>query len=338
MGEHNIDFSTFADIPVVDGHVHFVHPERLDEMLALLAEVRAQRANLVCIPNPDASTHNPAALYFKERFPEKVYISGALEYGPALADMDSAPRLLASQIRALKESGFDGLKLIEGKPQVRKLLPHRLDGPLYAPMWAALEEHQFPVIFHVGDPDEFWDAERCPAWARESGWDYSDGSYPSKEDLYGEVDNILARHPRLKLILAHFYFLSADLERAARFLDEHPGVCFDLAPHMAMYEDFSHKPEKVRQFFLHHQERIIYGTDIDTRALARGAQAFMRTIPWLIRSILERQGAFSLSDGKSYHGLGLEREALIKIYQFNFERMYGAEPASLRRRNHGKKE
>jgi predicted TIM-barrel fold metal-dependent hydrolase len=324
-----MDFSSFTDTPVIDGHVHFVHPERLQEMHALLDEVRASRANLVCIPNPDGSTHNPAALYFKGRHPEKIYISGALEYAPALADLDNAPDLLAVQIAALKSRGFDGFKLIEGKPQVRKLLPHRLDGFLYEKMWATLEALEFPIVFHVADPDNFWDAESCPDWARQNDWDYSDGSFPSKEDYYTEVDNILARHPRLKITFAHFYFLSAELERAAHFLNTHPTVSFDLAPHIDMYHDFSREPDAAREFFLRYQDRIVYGTDIDTRALARGAHSFMRTIPWLIRSILEKDGAFSLPNGEAYHGLGLPRETLEKIYCGNFEKIYGSTPAPL---------
>ena len=325
-----MNFSAFADIPIIDGHIHFVHPERLDEMHAWLAAARAARAHLVCTPNPDASTHNPAALYFKARHPERTYISGALDY-TVLADPGRAVERLAGQVAALKARGFDGLKLIEGKPEVRKLLPHPLDGPLYAALWAALEAEGFPVVFHVADPDVFWDRVRCPAWAREKGWDYSDGSYPAKEDLYAEVDAILRRHPRLRITFAHFYFLSADLPRAARFLDAHPTVCFDLAPHMAMYRDFSEAPEAARAFLLRYQDRIIYGTDADTRVLQRGPEGyrFLLAIPWLIRGLLEREGPFTMPDGERYHGLGLPREVLQKIYAGNFERVYGAHPAPL---------
>jgi predicted TIM-barrel fold metal-dependent hydrolase len=319
--------TTFASIPIIDGHVHFVHPERMNEILALMDAIPCSRFNLVCIPNPDATTHNPAAVYFKHHHPDRAYISGALDYS-VLTDLDRAPGLLAAQIAALKTQGFDGLKLIEGKPQVRKLLPHRLDGPLYAEMWRAVELEDFPVVFHVNDPDEFWDKDQCPAWARESGWDYSDGSYPSKEDLYTEVDNILALHSRLKMIFAHFYFLSRDFERAARFFDAHPSVCFDLAPHMDMYRDFSRDPGTARSFFLRYQDRIIYGTDTDTRALARGPEGMrlMQSIPVLIRSFLEMDSEFTSADGTRYHGLGLPRDVLEKIYAANFERLYGATP------------
>jgi predicted TIM-barrel fold metal-dependent hydrolase len=314
----------FADLPIIDSHVHFVHPERLEELLDLMDSVPCQRFNLVCIPNPDGTTHNLAALYFRERHPERVYLSGALDYRPVLVDPASGPTALAGQISLLKAQGFNGLKLIEGKPQVRKLLPHRLDGPLYAEMWAAVEQAGFPVVFHVNDPDEFWDPECCPDWARQSGWDYSDGSYPTKEELYTEVDNILSRHPTLKITFAHFYFLSLDLERAGRFLDAHPSICFDLAPHLDMYRDFSRQPEAARAFFLRYQDRLLYGTDTDTRALARGPEGnvFMRSLPLLIRSFLEREGEFSLPDGKSHHGLALPTEALEKIYHANFERIY----------------
>lgn len=317
------DFSHFSAIPVIDSHVHFIHPDRMDEMLALMNEAGHAHANLVCMPNPDGTTHNPAALFFKERHPDRVYLSGALEHAPALADLPQAGRLLAGQVRALKAQGFNGLKLIEGKPQVRKLLPLPLDGPYYAGMWAALEDEQFPVVFHVADPDEFWDAERCPEWARRDGWDYSDGTYPSKEDLYTEVDHILIRHPGLKISFAHFYFLSTDLGRAARFLDDHPTIGFDLAPHIDMYHDFSRDPQAARDFFLRYADRILYGTDMDTRVLARGPQgfAFMRSIPWLIRSFLETNGAFNFN-GKELQGLGLPATALEQIYHANFERVY----------------
>ncbi len=338
----------FASLPIVDSHVHFVHPERMDEILALMDAVPCARFNLVCVPNRDGSTHNPAALYFKERHPDRAYISGALDYRAALADPGAES--LARQVRELKARGFDGLKLIEGKPEVRKLLPYPLDGPLYAAMWAALEREQLPVVFHVADPDIFWDRARCPDWARQKGWDYSDGSYPAKDDLYAEVETILGRHARLKITFAHFYFLSADLRRAARFLDDHQTVCFDLAPHMEMYRDFSQTPGAARDFFLRYQDRIIYGTDVDTRLLQGASDEapsrppfrevrrdgpsegyrFLLSIPWLIRSLLEKDGPFAMPDGQRYHGLGLPLEALQKIYAGNFERMYGARPAPLR--------
>jgi hypothetical protein len=320
-------------IPILDCHVHFVHPEKMEEILGIMADVPCERFNLVCTPEHDGSTHNPAAVFFKQHYPQRVYISGALDYRQVLANPMQGAVNLANQVHNLKAQGFDGLKMIEGKPEVRKLLPYPLDGSLYAGVWEALEVTGMPVVFHVGDPDEFWDAQACPDWARANGWDYSDGSYPSKETLYREVENILARHPNLKLVLAHFYFLSADLERAARFLDAHPSVSFDLAPHIGMYYDFAHDPAGMRAFFIKYQERILYGTDIDTRVLSRSdalrVREWMGAIPRMIRSFLEEDEIFSKPGQPELHGIHLPEQTLHRIYHANFERIFGAKPAPL---------
>jgi predicted TIM-barrel fold metal-dependent hydrolase len=308
---------------IIDGHVHFIHPQRMEEMLALLDSVPCAGFNLVCLPNRTGEAENGAALAFKARCPERAYISAALDYRTA------AP--LDAQVRAFRERGFDGLKLIEGKPEVRKLLPLPLDGPAYAALWDLVERQSIPVVLHLGDPPEFWDGEQCPSWARDAGWDYSDGSYPTLAGLRVELNAVLARHPRLKLILAHFGFLSHDLTDAAGLLDSHPNLRFDLAPHMGMYDDFSRRPAEARDFFVAYSDRILYGTDIDTRVLERGPEGlrFMRFIPRLIRAMLEEPGPFTAETDRAYCGLGLPDDALRRIYSENFVALYGPHPVRL---------
>jgi predicted TIM-barrel fold metal-dependent hydrolase len=286
-----------------------------------------QRVHLLSMPDPETTNHNAVAQAFKARHPDRVVTSGALDYTGLLRDGPERANDLAAQIFGLKAAGFYGLKLIEGKPQVRKLLPFPLDGHVYAEMWATLEALGFPVVLHVADPEVFWDPLQCPGWARRSGWCYGDGDYPPRESFYAEVDRILERHPNLKLTMAHFYFLSQDLERAAQFLDAHPSVCFDLTPHVDMYRDFSRDPIRARDFFLRYQDRIIYGTDLDTRVLQRGAEGmrFVLSLAWLIRALLEKEGAFAAPpdiEDDTYHGLGLPYAVLNRIYRTNFERVY----------------
>jgi hypothetical protein len=57
---------------------------------------------------------------------------------------------------------------------------------------------------------------------------------------------------------------------------------------------------------------------------------FLQTIPFLIRSFLETDGPFRMPGGEEYHGIGLPREALAKIYAANFERTYSTQPAPLK--------
>ena len=338
-----MDFTRFADLPVVDGHIHFPRPELMHDVVAVMDASGVQRANLVAVPDLQVINQNPALIHFKAHHPQRVFICGALDYTQVWADVTRGPQALAEQIATLQQIGFDGLKLIEGKPMVRKLLAIPFDDPLYARLWSVLEEQGFPIVFHVADPEEFWDADGCPDWARAQGWFYGEGGYPAKESLYAEVDRVLERHPALKIVFAHFYFLSADLQRAAAFLDAHPEVCFDLTPGVEMYHDFARDIQAARDFFLRYQDRLVYGTDIGASSLQRDpaegldrSESLSRT--WIVRRFLETEDVFVGPEGAGhwlgmdtgqFHGIALPTEVLDKIYRANFERLFGATPAVL---------
>ena len=55
-------------------------------------------------------------------------------------------------------------------------------------------------------------------WAVENGWGYWDKGCLSLEELYSIVENVLKRHPKLKVTFAHFYFVSDDPAHAERVL------------------------------------------------------------------------------------------------------------------------
>jgi predicted TIM-barrel fold metal-dependent hydrolase len=195
-----------------------------------------------------------------------------------------------------------------------------------------------PIVCHVADPEEFWDRDKAPKWALERDWFYGDGTFPAKEALYAEIDNVLARHPALKLVLAHFYFLSADLERAARLLDAYPHVCLDITPGGEMYNHFTRSGEGARAFFMRYQDRIIYGTDVSTRAIGQGGVEMVLSYPFFVRTYLETTTPFTPppaiphwleEDLEAIVPIGLPKEVLAKIYHGNFERLFGARPAPL---------
>lgn len=335
-----MDFSRFADIKLIDGHIHFRDLQWTDAVLELMDQVPLACANLVSTPSTETVNQNAELIYLKARYPGRFYASGGLDYVQAMADRSRVSDTLGAQIRMLHEIGFDGLKMIEGKPTARKRFQIPLDEPEYEGMWAALEELQMPIVCHIADPETFWDRDKVPDWAKKNGWFYGDGTYPTKEALYAEVDRVLERHPALRFVFAHFYFLSADLERAARFLDAHPSVCFDITPGGEMYNSFTRRYEDARAFFLRYQDRIIYGTDASTRGIARSGIEMPLSFARFVRTFLESEQPFTPpsliphwmeSDLEAILPLGLPQEALAKIYHANFQRLYGASPAPLNR-------
>jgi predicted TIM-barrel fold metal-dependent hydrolase len=335
---------TLALKSIIDCHLH-LHG-KLEEIAALDSLPVVARASglerINCLSCTSSATHlddersldNLILAQAKLKYPELLYTFGGLYHclpqgGPTLGE----------QVRLLVALGFDGIKMLEGKPTVYKTSPYPLDAAVYHPFYTYCAEAGVPILFHVADPEEFWDPALVPDWAKKYNWTY-DAAFPVKEELYRQVDHILGRFPGLKIIFAHFYFLSADLPRAASFLDTWPGVSFDLTPGTELYFNFSKKHELWRDFFIKYQDRILFGTDnFDTSKVDDAARHIS-----IIRQFLETDRTFDALDGTmtdlglplcawngTLQGLGLPPDVLEKIYYRNFLRYAGNRPKKLNR-------
>lgn len=333
----------FSRRHLIDGHIHYAHYSYQDSLMSILEEAGVDKLAVVCTPDEQRLSLLPDAVLLKAAYPEKVYLFAGLDISPLFMMPDQAGVAFAQYVDTLSGLGADGIKMIEGKAQMRQRLPiPDFDSPVYAPYWEKMAETQMPLIFHVNDPEEFWDADKVPDWAREMGWFYGDGSYVDNEDQYRQVLSVLERHPNLNVAFAHFFFLSAQLDRLADYLDRFPNMHVDLTPGIEMYFNFAADPERTRDFFLKYQDRILFGTDIGARALLSDRSAGIEREESLarievIRSFLEFEGAFQLTHkgflfgGKEavFHGIALPDEVLDKIYYRNFETFAGAAPKPL---------
>lgn len=331
---------SFSERKIIDGHIHFAHYSYAKSLMAILEDAGIDQLAVVCTPDEKRLSLVPDALHLKATHPDKVYVFGGLDISPLFMTPDIAGEAFADYVDVLCEMGVDGIKMIEGKATIRKQLPiPDFDAPVYAPYWEKLAQTQTPLIFHVNDPESFWDAEEVPQWAREMGWFYGDGTYVDNEDQYRQVLNVLNRHPDLNVTFAHFFFLSAQLERLAGYLDRYPNMHVDLTPGIEMYFNFAADPQKARDFFLQYQDRIIYGTDIGARALLTDREAGIETEESLarievVRGFLENDGPFNLTHRgflfggleATFYGVHLPDTVLDKIYYGNFSRNAGLKP------------
>ena len=201
-------------------------------------------------------------------------------------------------------------------------------------------------MWHVNDPEEFWDAKRIPAFAKERGWFYGPESV-QYEDQYRQVMQVLQRHPGLKIILAHLYFMSAKLQRIRDLLRRFPNVCVDLTPGIELYVNLGKiDREEVLGFFDDFQDRIMYGTDIGARCVLSSdgiideAESMQRVT--LCRRFLGNEGVFTVrADGNFLIGsedvtveiLGLPEHIRQKILHDNFLNFVGGPPSPVSRRH-----
>ena len=322
-------FSEFADLPIVDCHVH-IHPSRIsseddleDEAETLKELIKGGYLTQIYI------SAGALGLYLKIKYPGLFYA------GCPLPNPETSKKVNWNRyLNLMMEAGFDGVGEIVSKPAPRgERVP--LDDPYYEGLWSTCESRGYAVLCHVADPEEFWDERLIPNWAKERGWAYYGDDYPSKEELYSEMENVLDDHPKLKIVLCHFYFMSANLEGLSRFLDSHKNANLDLALGIELIHNISKRRDDWRAFFIRYCDRILFGTDI---GVSRTLQQHLDRV-WLIRNFLESDEEFytpSTADWlltryrEPFRGLNLPNHVLKKIYSTNFRRLWGAEPRSVK--------
>jgi hypothetical protein len=326
---------------MIEGYMHIDRPdEPVEELIGQLAGAGVSKwvfSESIFVETLKVRTQNPLGMWLKKRYADRSYFYAAADFfmpgaksgGAHHWAEPEAPAIavsLADQVRRYREIGADGWKLVNGKPD--HYFAH-LDSPVLEPLFAALEESSLPLFWHVGDPIEFWNPDAIPRWALKE-WCYTD-AHPSLEQLRREAMHVLDRHPGLRVIFAHFFFMGYELDELSRLLADHPNMHLDLTPGIEMYFGFTSKREAARRFFDEHADRIVVGS---YASLSRPPAGVLG----MIRKFLETDELFDPPHDDPYSwpddrapikGIKLGRPELEMIYTNNLERLLGETPRPL---------
>lgn len=317
---------------MIDGHMHYAESLDAGRFEHIIRKYGLKGAALQCIPKGGELPVEDDAFAFKRRCSVPVYVFGGIDRKVFSLPPEKMSGAFLDEVDRLMSMGCTGIKMLEGKPNVRKEYPvPDFDSETWEAYWETLEKSQIPVYMHVNDPESFWDGSRVSEYAKKAGWFY-DETYVNNEDQYGQISRVLGRHPRLRILFPHFFFFSAQLERLSKIFDSCPNVYTDITPGIELYFNLSDRQKQAREFFEKYNNRICYGTDIGARSVI-----YKEAIPLsleesearinLITRFLEEDGDYILqpdgyyyTEGKSrlMHGLGLRPEALKKVYEDNF--------------------
>lgn len=276
-----------------------------------------QAIDVLCMPNmsdlfPSRDlTQNLLGIILKHQN-RKVYAHGALFYPefPAVRDYD-----FRTQAKVLISMGFDGIKLIEAKPNAHDKLQLPLCHAAYEPFWRFLEQEQIHVLCHVNDPVYCWNPQKNPVGAC-----YSD-KFTHYETIYDEIHQLLSSHPLLNITFAHLLFLGYDLPRLSLILDRYPNVTIDITPAEEEYGYLSSNPDSARQFFLRYSRRILFGTDNKNAFSLSFKDNKVQLINRFLRTTDTFHGLVS-----TITGIGLEPVQLSEILFENYQRILGQTP------------
>ena len=210
--------------------------------------------------------------------------------------------------------------MLEGYPSLRKVMKRTLCDKVYDRYYSFLEENGIPVTMHVANPEENWDIKSANEYAIKMGRVY-DHTYPTRLQLLDEVDGIMKKHPKLRFALAHFGFMSYDIEQAKRWLD-YENTVFDLTPGGEQLLKMGKEWDKWSKFFEEYQDRIIYGSDYYAFPQdEKWEENFLRR-PKFLCEFFETDTQHEYN-GRLFRGVKLDETILQKIYWDNGMRWFG---------------
>ncbi len=226
------------------------------------------------------------------------------------------------QLKDLMAIGFDGVKMLESKPNSRKLIGLPLNDPAYEAFFAQMEKTQEHLVWHVNDPANFWDRNTFVTSGINPAWCYDGEGFLSYEEIYAEVLEVLDRHPNLKVTFAHLFFMSEQPDRLTAILKRYPNVTVDLTPGIEMYPAISKNTPRWKEFFTLFSDRIIFGTDFMT---SDDPSEKVEVLHHIYR-FLSTEDEFVFYTGQNVKGLGLDRNTVEGILSRNFSNQVGFSP------------
>ena len=307
----------------INAHVHLEngHPEWI---MALADSYNYKKICMLAIPCHFGPLNTLECMLMKHLAPERVYVFGGMTYFP---DIAPTAKDHEKQLELMMDAGCDGWKILESKPTYCKKLRLPLDGEVFTRAFAMAEKESIPIKWHAGDPATFWDAEKAPSWAAANGWLYVEEGFPTLQKIYSEVENVMARHPKLRVSMAHLYFISDDIEHGERLLSKYENFGFDITPGTEMYTAFMADREKWAAFFRRWQDKLDFGTDMPDWTAPEGIPPRDDTCDLIYKTLSGNE--YFEEHGCAGIGLGLEKPITDKIYYTNFERFAGKFPRAL---------
>ena len=276
------------------------------------------------IPAPRDVSNNIMCAFYK-LLNENTFAYGGFIYPSYPAKCEEMENMsLLTQLDELNEIGFDGIKMLEGKPNLYVKVGQPLDSDFFDSVLDKMEKDGTYILMHAIDPESFW---ASPTKENiEKGWCYGDSSkYPTSEALYKQIDNILAKHPKLNLCLAHFFFCSEKPEKVAEMLDRYENLTLDITPGGEMYIGFNKNPEYFKEFFTKYQDRIIFGTDMDfTPHLEAGIWLCDRQYRYFATD-----EALMSFDDHQIKGIKMSDEIVQKIFSDNLLKKLNGKPKEI---------
>lgn len=206
-----------------------------------------------------------------------------------------------------------------------------IDDPKFDPILDFIAENGITLFSHQGEPKDCWLPldkmilsrgyfSRNPQYHM-----YLHPDYPTYEEQIAARDHMIAKHPDLKVVSVHLASLEWSVDEIAKRLDRYPNMAVDVSARVnyLQYQAVTDW-QKVRDFFLKYQDRILYGSDITINRDDKDPADIRRRVhrkwvnDWKFFTTDDEMTTRGI-EGK-FKGLKLPRKVIDKLYWKNMEK------------------
>lgn len=285
-----------------------------------------------------------------ESYPDHLFYSTTILDPYSFNDPDWVDQTI-SHLRESFAKGAEAVKIRKSiGMEVRK--PNgefvTIDDPKFDPVIDFIARNNKTLIGHIGEPKNCW----LPLDEMTVGGDrqyysehpqyhmYLHPEYLSHEEHIKAVENMLRKHPDVRYVGAHLASLEYDVDELAKRFDMFPNLAVDMAERISHFQYQAVTDwEKVRNFMIKYQDRLIYATDDSnygpkphfgakltdqttrTDRQIREATEINYRRHWKFFTDEDIMTAPKLPD-KQFKALHLPKEVVDKIYMKNAEKWF----------------
>jgi hypothetical protein len=319
----------FRSLKKIDAHIHI--RTATDAISQQASADHFQMVN-VSVAHSDSSlrAQEKFTLYQMTAHPKQIRYITAF----SMENWDSA-NWANQTIKQLKEAfanGALGIKIWKNIGMVEKDAAGNfimIDNPRFDPVIQFVIDQNKTVLGHLGEPRNCWlpleqmtvNNDRNYFKNHPEYHMFLHPDYPSYEEQINARDRFLTRHPGMRFVGAHLASLEYDVDSLAKRLDRFPNMAVDMAERIChlQYQTKTNR-EKVRNFIINYQDRLIYGSDLGMRETNSPEESKAR----LHRRWVEDWKYFATDKSMTvdevegeFKGLKLPKVVIDKIYYTN---------------------
>ena len=327
--------SSFTDIPKLDTHVHINHYNPVVIEHAIRNNFKFLSINVDVEGYPPIHQQEDVILRLKKDFGHHINYAASFEAagwgnsGWTEKTLDALKRSLDRGAVGVKIWKNIGMTLRDARGNYVMA-----DDPTLDPIYDYLAVNHVTLLGHIGEPKNCWlpldemtvSSDRDYFSKNPEFHMYLHPEMPSYQSQLDARDNLLTKHPRLKFVGLHLTSQEWSVDAVGEFLDRFPNAAVDLAERVCHLQHQAITDwQKVHDFMVRYQDRIIYGTDMqyfnttDPDDLAASMENRYKN-HWQFFTTKSLLTAPKVSG--SFMGLGLPEDILLKIYSKNAMQWY----------------